>query len=156
MDLKPKTDRCSHCGRLRVRLRPAPPQRFSDVGSKDAHGFVAAEVAATSANLLTLNKTDRRRPGLRSGDLCHQFHFGSDTMGIRSSSLERDGDARSGGIISIKTGHPVHIVNHNVQVSIVVEVGKSHSLAYAGLVKAPISGGVFKCEVATITKGLFG
>ena len=75
-------------------------------------------------------------------------------VGLRPAQTHRD--SWRGGIVSINTQCPIQIVDHHVQVAVVVEVSQRHTVRDTHLAKPPCAATFLEGQIATIAKRQFG
>src|SRR5690606_14831347 len=85
---------------------------------------------------------------------------GSDAEGVLFRSLELEGQVIVVqlliGVVSIDKGRGIDIVDHQVQVPVIVQVGIGDPIGKGGGFKAPGHIGVFKSDVPIVPKGIIG
>src|SRR6185295_31407 len=108
------------------------------------------------ANILSLDEAGRLRPCPFAHQFRNQANFDSDAVRVWRESLETNRDAFRRTVIAVDSGRAVQIVNDYVEIAVVVQVGKSHSLSNTHLIETPTCSGVLKSEVASVAEGLLG
>jgi hypothetical protein len=112
---------------------------------KYPHCIVAGTIAAPCDHFLGLgNRTAR------------DFYFRSNSSGVFPGSFESDCYPGCGRLIAIDTSWRVKAINDDVQVTIIVEVGKCHSVSDSHCIKAPRCAHILESKVVPVAEDRTG
>ena len=113
-------------------------------GRKDALGLVAGQISAAAHHLLALG--DRSAADRDAG---------ADAGRVGWPAFEPHRHARGGRFVAVNPERAVEVVDDEVQVPIIVQVGQGHAVSDADLVKAPGRAALRERQVAAIAEGQF-
>ena len=111
-----------------------------------AHRVIPGQVASSGDHLLGLD----RKPLGRDPDL------GSDAPRIAPGPAESYGQTGRGGLVAVELGRSIQRVEHQIEVAIAVEVGRSHALLDSRGIESPGLGDILEGEVSPIAEGRVG
>ena len=108
--------------------------------SKHPHRVVARQISSPANHFLALHW---HRSAI-DPDL------GADSMRIRRDPFQSHAHSRRAALVAIKAGRPVEIVHHDVQISIVIQIGQTHALGNSRRIESPLRACIFKTQITQV------
>ena len=110
---------------------------------KDAQRLIPGQVTAARDHLLALH---RHRAAAH-----HDAR--SDALGVGRAPLQLHRHPRGRGLVLQQRGRRIEVVDHHVEIAIVVEIRHAHALGNGLLIEAPFLAGLGELQVAQVPEG---
>ncbi len=75
---------------------------------------------------------------------------------VRARALEANRDSRRRSIIAIHQSGPIHAIDDDIQIAVVIQIGQGHALRHLCGVESPCCRNIFKSQIAPVAVGVIG
>ena len=114
--------------------------------SKAPHRVIPRQVATARHHLL----------GLHREPFCHHPDLGPDAPRIAGTTTQSYGDPGGCSLVPVELRRLIQGVEHEVQISIAIQIGRGHALFDPGRIEPPSLRHLFEGQISAITEGGIG